>query len=173
MVGSGWLWFVVDVIFVALLGLAMAWGASLRRGRHGEVRPSPEALKPDTEARRTGRYSRWQDWLALILGIWLFVAPWLIWPPGAFGGQVNASVIGALLALLALASIYRFESPQEIGMLIVAVWLFVSPWLFGFAGSTFVAWSHWIVAAVVAGLAVWDLTALRSAAPMRTDGRSH
>jgi SPW repeat len=56
-------------------------------------------------------------------------------------------------------------------MLVLAVWLFVSPWLLGFAtgaaptggaavasaGFTTAAWNAWVVGIVVAALAIWAI----------------
>jgi hypothetical protein len=135
MEGSGWLWIVVDVIFVLVLGAVIAWGGLLRRRRGGDTAVSLEALKPGEEARRTGRYSRWQDWGLLALGVWLCASPWLGVSSVPVSAVINAIVIGALLVLIALAAIYRFEAPQEWAMLVIAAWLFASPWLLGFAGA--------------------------------------
>jgi len=40
---------------------------------------------------------------------------------------------------------------------ISAAWVFIAPWLLGFAGVATAAWNAWIISVVVALVAVWAL----------------
>ena len=48
------------------------------------------------------RLAPWQEWVNLILGVWLFIAPWAL----GFVGRMNAAwdhwIVGVLVALLAI-----------------------------------------------------------------------
>ena len=51
------------------------------------------------------RAAPWQDWATLILGIWLFIAPWIL----SFTGLANAAwdhwIVGALVFLVSLSAL--------------------------------------------------------------------
>lgn len=168
---GGWAWIAIDVAFVAVLAIAMAWVQMSRRRPDGSAAPSTESLKPSPGPRRTGRYGRWQDWVNLALGLWLCVSPWVLWrgdvPPPSL--TANAVIFGVLLAMLALAALYRLEAPAEWAVIVAGAWIFLSPWLYGFSHLTVAAWDHWIVGALVAILAGWELLALRHMPALRTD----
>ena len=164
---SGWLWIVIDLAFVAVLAVAITWVKMSRRRLDGVVAVSAETLKPS----RGPRYGRWQDWFNLTLGIWLCVSPWVLWrgdvPPPSL--TANALIIGVLLAMLALAALYRLDAPAEWAVIVAAAWIFVAPWLYGFDQWLVAAWDHWIVAALLVACAGWQLLALRHAPPLTTD----
>jgi hypothetical protein len=80
---------------------------------------------------------RWQDWVMLILGIWLLVAPF--WMAGyASHGSVaagNSYLFGVLVigfAWAALATARRWEEWVEFAF---GIWLVISPFVLGFWGS--------------------------------------
>ncbi len=101
-------------------------------------------------------WSRLQDWLSLILGVWTFATPWIFGAP--IGGTACwvAWVLGAAVALVAL---YTLASPEsgaaEWTQVVVAIVLFASPWLFGFTNLGGFSWSAWIVAVVIAAASLW------------------
>ncbi|HKB33102.1 MAG TPA: SPW repeat protein, partial [Candidatus Dormibacteraeota bacterium] len=71
-----------------------------------------------------------------------------------------AFVLGVLLVLAGLGNAATAKAGGfEIVPAILAVILFVSPWIFGFTAVTALAWSAWIVAILVV-LAVGSLYAL-------------
>jgi hypothetical protein len=53
------------------------------------------------------------------------------------------------------------KKPQDWINLILAVCLFLSPWIVGFTGVAYAAWNAWIVAVVLAVVAVAALSALQ------------
>jgi uncharacterized membrane protein len=172
---GGWAWLVIDVAFVTVLAIAMAWVHIARRRSNGKLVPaSRETLKPDPDTRRTGRYGRWQDWANLALGLWLCVSPSVLWrgdvPPESL--TANAVIVGVLLAMLALAALYRLEAPAEWAVIVAAAWIFLSPWLYGFSHLRVAAWDHWIVGALVAILSGWELLTLRNMPALPTDPRT-
>jgi SPW repeat len=67
----------------------------------------------------------------LLLSIWVFVSPWVV--PGATGSiglwafQIPAAV-GVLLAVVAFT---RSDDLAEYGLIAVAIWLIISPWVLG------------------------------------------
>jgi hypothetical protein len=145
---------------------------------------------------RLNRY-RWQDWINLVLGIWLFITPW-IWGPGlarpittaanpaytataptyrtapgvtpsatatapnaaytaapaaAYGASMssewNAWIVGAIFFLVALCAMFAFTGGTEWVNVLAAIWLFISPWVLGFAAGGAAAWNAWVVGVIV------------------------
>jgi membrane protease YdiL (CAAX protease family) len=101
----------------------------------------------DQEVIAMKAWTRWQDWVSLVLGVILFITPWV------FGTVMHGwsswdawivGVIGVILALLALA-LFRISSAFEWLSLILGVWLFISPWILGFAVLGSAAWVAWII----------------------------
>jgi len=166
---SGVWWAIMDVLFVAALGVAMILANVARRRPDGSVGVTSEPLKAAPEVRASGRYGRWQDVVMLLLGLWLCVEPLVF--PGETGEGVsaNAIIVGAVLAALALAALYRLETPHEWALVIAGAWLFVSPWILGFADAPRASWSHWIVGIAVVVLAGWELLALRRMPALASD----
>lgn len=51
------------------------------------------------------------------------------------------------------------EALTDVVNLVLGVWLFLSPWIFGFDPETAASWNAWLSGIVVAGLAVAALAA--------------
>jgi hypothetical protein len=107
-------------------------------------------------------WKRWQDWSVVVLGAIMFVTPFVF---GETSQTVAASAAYVLGVLIALAGLGNAATPRASGFEIVpailAVILFVSPWVFGFTAVTALAWSAWIVAILIV-LAIGSLYPMRS-----------
>lgn len=112
------------------------------------------------------RRGQWQDWLNMLLAIWLFFSPWVLQfggnastaEPAAGGAAVqtatiagwNAWVLGAIVFLVSLSALNRMELWQEWVNLVLGAWIFCAPWALGFVGAPHGAnWNHWIVGALI------------------------
>jgi hypothetical protein len=99
---------------------------------------------------------RFQDWANLILGVLLFLAPWLF----GFADQAlaawNSWIAGIIVAALSVTALVRFAEWEEWVNLAVGVWLLASPWLLGFAGVRSAMWVSVILGAVIAVMAAWE-----------------
>jgi len=107
-------------------------------------------------------WRRWQDWVVVGLGVVLFVTPFVF---GETAQTVAASTAYALGVLVALAGLLNAAMREAGGLelipAILAVILFVSPWVFGFTAVTALAWSAWIIAILVV-LAAGSLLAIQN-----------
>ncbi len=117
--------------------------------------------------------SRWVDWANLILGAWVFISPWVLHlnrahaaSPGNFWWTGGAIVVVALWALGA-----PWARWTEWITMALAVWLFISPWVLGFARVPRAAWDAWIVGVVVFLLAWAGLAVARRAMQRPLGGR--
>jgi uncharacterized membrane protein len=75
--------------------------------------------------------------------------------------DANDWTIGTLLFLLAVAGFFRDELLLQRINLTLGIWIFVSPWIYGFADKRNAAWDHWIVGFLVVAFAGWDLLRVR------------
>lgn len=109
-------------------------------------------------------WTRWQDWVSLVLGVILFITPWVF----ATASHSNSSwdawivgILGVILALWALASLSTASIAQWISLLL-GIWLFISPWILGFAAVSAAAWSAWIIGILFVIANAWTLLQTRT-----------
>jgi hypothetical protein len=138
-----------------------------------------------TPPRASPRSNAWQDWANLVLAIWLFISPWVLQfgagvqtatpqatvPGGPVGAVSNAAwnawVLGVIIGLVALSAIGRLELWQEWVNLLLGIWVFIAPWVLGFAGAQTqaAAWDHWIVGFLVFIISISNLGRARRVTP--------
>jgi hypothetical protein len=110
---------------------------------------------------------KWQDWINLILAIWLFISPWVLgFYPGGAVASMSASwtawVLGVIVAVFSIAALNRAQPWEEWINLIAGVLLFISPLVFSYYTVTVAGmWSTLIVGALVFILSIWDLNTQR------------
>ena len=66
---------------------------------------------------------------ALLLSGWIFACPWFIDDAGVRPAALNFHLVGALAVLLSAVAIARADNLPEYGVVAVAAWLAVSPWV--------------------------------------------
>jgi len=98
---------------------------------------------------------RWQDWVLLVGGAWLFLAPWLLGTADNTASSWNAWILGILVVGTAWWALAKpSERAPEWLQGIYGLWLFVAPWVLGFASLVAAAWNAWIIGAGLILLAV-------------------
>lgn len=106
---------------------------------------------------------RWQDWVLLLGGVWLFVAPWALGTTSDTNSSWNAWILGGLVTLTAIWALARpADAAAEWLQVIFGVWVFVAPWVLAFSGLTEASWNAWLVGVGVAALALWAIAELTS-----------
>jgi hypothetical protein len=97
---------------------------------------------------------RWQDWGTALLGVLFFISPFVYSTTSNAGAAWTAFVLGALafLAGVALLAAQTFE-PMEYGVALLGAFVFLSPWVIGFAGLASIAWTAWIIGVLLVLLA--------------------
>ena len=73
--------------------------------------------------------------LSLMLGIWLFVSPWVYGGAGS-ARALNSWIAGAAIVILAAIRFGNAPVPLRLVSALLGVWVFVSPWVYGYAGNT-------------------------------------
>lgn len=158
---SGAIWVAIEIAFLAVLAIAMAWVQSTRRDDQNS-----DLLRLDlTDGKPMPR--RWQQGVILALSLWLCLSPLLLWPNDIPPPPLTAAVfiIGVLLATLTLLAASYLEAPTEVAAVVAGGWVFAAPWLYGFDHLPLAAWDHWIVGTLIAILAGWELHAFRPLPP--------
>src|SRR5664279_2244534 len=98
-------------------------------------------------------WTRPQDWLSLLAGAYLALAP--LWVEVGTAGTWAMVIIGVAVAAMALIALavpgaYIDEWMTASGGVVA----FIAPWLFSYAGATGAAWTSWIVGVIVAAAAL-------------------
>jgi hypothetical protein len=104
---------------------------------------------------------RWLNGADGILGLWLFLSPWIV----AFGvgamdqatdtsvnvgaASWNAWILGAVIFVLSLSAFARTQLWQGYLRAALGIWVFIAPWVLGFTGLAGAAWDHWLTGAAI------------------------
>lgn len=100
---------------------------------------------------------RWQDQVILLLGLWLFISPWVLGYLSGTPVSLNASISGALIALMAAFDLYKSYAWAVLVSLLAGVWIAVPPWVPALADRDAMMFSNVIAGIAVAVLALWEL----------------
>jgi hypothetical protein len=98
-------------------------------------------------------WTRLQDWVTLLAGVYTATSPLALSTIGMTGdGKVVAAMItlGALLVISSIASLARPNLiATEWATTLLGALLFIAPWVVGYTGLTGAAWTSWIIGVVV------------------------
>jgi hypothetical protein len=103
----------------------------------------------------------WANWLSLLLAVWLFISPWAVGFADSPAPSWNAWIFGVATGVLALIGVSTFAAWEDWVSLIVGVWLFISPWVLGFADVSEAAANFYIVGVLFVILEAWGVWAAR------------
>ena len=98
---------------------------------------------------------RWQDWVGLVLGAWMFFTPWIFGFTGM--ASYSAHILGLGSALFFATALWRPEMWEEWVNLAFAALMFVSPFALAFTSIAAAAWNHWIIAVLIGADALWAM----------------
>jgi hypothetical protein len=115
----------------------------------------PELICP-LKLRRDAARSNRQDLVNFVVGAWLFISPWVLGFSDAGVIATSAWLFGIIIAGIALAAIFAYESWEEWVAAAIGVWVFISPWVLGAASDARILWSTLIVGALLVILALWS-----------------
>ncbi|SCZ66879.1 SPW repeat protein [Thiohalomonas denitrificans] len=106
---------------------------------------------------------RWQDWMNLLLGVWLIAAPYLMFYDPGFDGIAswNSYLVGGALVIVTGIGLAKLIPWREWVVLVLGIWLIISGLLLGFlAGNQIALWNGIITGIVVV---IGSASALRAA----------
>ena len=95
----------------------------------------------------------WRERATVLLGVYLFLAPWIFDVSEDRASSANAWIVGACIVVATLGMpITSAPRAAELVKMGLGVWLLASPLALGFAGSG-AAWNAWIVGVLIFALA--------------------
>lgn len=118
---------------------------------------------------------KWQDWVNLLLGVWLFFIP--IFAAAFTAAHIssmaawNGYVFGAIIALISGVSLYRPETWEEWINLAIGLWLIVAPFVLGYTFGGILMWNSVIVGLLIAADALW--AAISQVEPVHREHSHH
>ena len=102
----------------------------------------------------------WQDWVDMVLGVWLAASPWILdfadTDPGA---ARNALIVGIGIAVLSALTFLAYHIVEEWIDVVLGIWLIISPWALSTTGNTTVMADFLIVGGVVLALSGYEIWA--------------
>ena len=110
----------------------------------------------------------WSNWLNLILAVWLFISPWVLPVTAAGAWAWDAWIVGVVVAVLSIAALTRMAQWEDWINLILGVWLFISPWIFGYVATPVAAWNSWIVGVLFFLIGIWGVSVARHSVDVMT-----
>ena len=108
----------------------------------------------------------WQDWVNLLLGLWLVASPWALDFTGVPHAGGTAVILGLVIAVIASWALVQFERWEEWVSIVLGLLLIVTPWLVGFAAmeaspgaesASTATWNFVVVGVLVGGSAIWSM----------------
>ena len=97
------------------------------------------------------------DGISVIAGAFLLFSPWLFGFAAEPVASWNSWIAGALIALVGILAMVKFQVWQEWVNLALGAWTFIAPWLLGFSAIGAAAATHMSVGVLVAALAAYEL----------------
>jgi peptidoglycan/LPS O-acetylase OafA/YrhL len=105
----------------------------------------------------TDMTKRWQDGVNMLLGLWLFISPWVMQYADAQAAAWNAYGMGTAIVVFAAVAVYMPKVWEELINTVCGLWLVISPYALGFASTTTVAVHTMVVGVLTVGFAVWAM----------------
>jgi|HigsolmetaAR202D_1030399.scaffolds.fasta_scaffold01190_1 small neutral amino acid transporter SnatA (MarC family) len=100
---------------------------------------------------------RWQDWVNVILGAWLIVAPWALDVASQMPAAGTIWLLGAAIAVFAGISVYMPKAWEEAVNILLGLCLVVSPWVMGFATETAPTVTAVVTGILVVAFGIWAM----------------
>lgn len=99
-------------------------------------------------------WSRWQDWMAVIAGLYAALSPWWMITTSASGSTVI--VLGILIVVTALIDL---ALPRTVWIewieVALGILLFLSPWVLTLAYQGGSAWTAWVTGGATSIVGAW------------------
>ena len=100
----------------------------------------------------------WEGYAGIILGVLIGLSPWLAGQDEKRLAMANAVAVGVMVFALAAFELVDLHRSEEVGEIVLALWLIVSPFILNYVESQLAIW-HFVLGAVVAflaGLELWQ-----------------
>ena len=124
-----------------------------------------------SDFRLLGTHRTWEDWLGMLLGLLIVLSPWF---PAQASQDVadsdrsimilNTFTVGIIVLGLAQLEYVALQRWQEVGEILLGLWLIASPAIFGYANDSLMLLWHSVLGVLVVLLGSlqlwqdWDLS---------------
>jgi len=106
---------------------------------------------------------KWQDWVTLVLGIWLFFSPWILrFHPALPGPSWNFFLLGIAMVVFAAFALNLRTLWEEWVNLALGIWMIISPWVLRFSDNSAARDDAIVVGVIVALISIWALADSRT-----------
>ncbi|HKW80236.1 MAG TPA: SPW repeat protein [Casimicrobiaceae bacterium] len=111
---------------------------------------------------------RWQEWITLLLGIWLFLSPWIVrYVDTSMTASWNGWILGIAVVVFSAIALSIVKSWADIVNVVLGIWLIISPWALAFSGTSRGAETNDVIVGIlVIVFAAWALGAARQHTPL-------
>lgn len=112
------------------------------------------------------KWTRWQDWVALIAGVVALLSPLVTTTDTT--ATWTMVILGALTVIAAAWSLSapgEQDAMSEGSHIVLGVLLFIAPWVMGFADLGGLAWTAWVTGIITFLVGIWALP--------QVSGRTH
>ena len=106
----------------------------------------------------------WEDWFGMLLGVLIVVSPWFplqgnheVMTTERTTMVLNTFVVGMLVFGLAQLEYVALQRWEEVGEIVLGLWLMASPLLFGYSDDEFLPAWHAVLGAIVVLLGALQL----------------
>jgi hypothetical protein len=135
------------------------------------TKPWREIVNTNMTETPSPQISSWPDRTNLVLGALLCVSPWLAWG-GSTAITWNAVIVGAAIAIAAIAAIAKPAPGPEWTNVGLGAWLLIAPWILGFSNDAVAGWTSLLVGTLVAYFAGMQVTLMKRPAASRRPFRA-
>jgi hypothetical protein len=101
---------------------------------------------------------RWQDWVELVLGIWLVISPWVVGFADMEAARTNAVILGVAIVVYSLIELGVPKAWEEWVSAAMGLWLVISPFVLNFSQHTAATWNTIAVGVLTLVFALWALS---------------
>ena len=113
--------------------------------------------------------ARAPSWINMAIGVWVLLSPWLLGFNQSGRPTWTAVVTGLAITVVAAVAAARSAPTAAWGNVLLAMWLFASPWVVGYTELRSASRNAWFIAVMVA---LFAFITLITASPRRDDRRS-
>jgi hypothetical protein len=104
---------------------------------------------------------KWGSWVNLIIGIWLLISPVVLHLAGiAMNNNIAFGILAIIVAIWSMVVMPQNHAPAWIN-LAFGIWVFISPWVLGFAAGYPALWNSVICGVLLVIFAIVRMSSTR------------
>lgn len=110
---------------------------------------------------------RWQDWVMLVFGIWLFISPFALqYTSFTAASSWNSYILGVAVTAVAVIALAVPHLWEEWVNFVLGIWIVIAPWALGFHAENAATINHVILGVVIAVDALWAMASRSAQRPL-------